>query len=116
MFVPAFADYISDARMPRNRSKECHDGSDSDSASDFSSNHKKKATRPAIAAPMLMKPVAASPLNGVGVELVGDVMVELLDEPLVRVKLAQVRRVVLLVWMLMERLPRKLPSPACVET
>jgi len=44
------------------------------------------------------------------------VLLELLDELLLRVKLAQVRRVVLLLWMLMERLPRKLPRPAAVET
>lgn len=35
--------------------------------------------------------------------------------PLVRVKLAQVRRVLLLVWMTMERFPKKLPGPAAVE-
>lgn len=44
-----------------------------------------------------------------------ELLLELLTEPLVNVKLAHVRRVVLLVWMLIERLPRKLPMPASVE-
>ena len=74
--------------------------------------YKKKATSPAKTAPKLTKLVAAAPTNGVGVELVVVLTVVLLAEPLVRVKLAHVRRVVLLVCMFMERLPRKLPIPA----
>ncbi len=83
--------------------------------------YKKKATRPAATAPRLMILAAAPPVNvaagglGLGMVLLVD-LVELLTEPLVRVKLAHVRRVVLLVWILMERLPRKLPRPAWVET
>ena len=68
---------------------------------------------------MLTKLAAAAPLNGVGVAPVGEVTVELplelLAVPLVSVKLAQVKRVVLLVWMTIERLPRKLPMPASVD-
>lgn len=51
---------------------------------------------------------------GVGIDA-RVVLLELLTEPLVKVKLAHVRRVVLLVWMLIERLPRKLPRPASVD-
>lgn len=65
---------------------------------------------------MLTKLVAAAPVKADGVAVPGEVTVVLLPVPLVRVKLAQVRRVVLLVWMLMERLPRKEPMPAWVET
>ena len=62
--------------------------------------------------------VAAPPVKtralGVGLVTVV-VLVELLDELLTRVKFAHVRRVVLLVWILMERFPRKLPRPASVD-
>ena len=67
---------------------------------------------PAATAPAPTTLVAAPPVNGFGLLVpVGEVTVVLLPEPLVRVKLAHVRRVVLLVWMLMERLPRKEPRP-----
>ena len=36
--------------------------------------------------------------------------------PATRVKLAQVRRVVLLLWTTMERLPKNEPGPCAVET
>ena len=70
-------------------------------------------------APILTTVVLALPRNGLGV---GDDVVEL--EPKVELlqvlltssKLAQARRVVFALWMLMERLPRKLPRPALVET
>jgi hypothetical protein len=47
------------------------------------------------------------------VELVDEVVLEAL--PLLRVKLAQVRRVALAVWMTMERLPKKEAGPEAVE-
>lgn len=64
---------------------------------------------------MLTNMVLALPRNGVGV--VGDTVelepeVVLLQELLTSSKLAQARRVVFELWMLMERLPRKLPRPA----
>ena len=68
---------------------------------------------------MLTSVVLALPRNGVGA--VGDVVelepeVELLQVLLTSSKLVQARRVVFELWMLMERLPRKLPRPAWVET
>lgn len=74
-------------------------------------------------APALMKVAAAAPVKGDGGGLdpvivplpPGEVPLELLLLPLVRVKLAQVRRVVLLVWMTMDRLPKKLAGPFAVE-
>ena len=56
-----------------------------------------------------------APVNTAGLGLVG-LTVELLTVPFEGWKLAQVSRVVLLVWILMERLPRKLPRPNSVET
>jgi len=50
-----------------------------------------------------------------GITPVGEVTVELLPDPAVRVKLAQVKRVALRVWTLMERLPRNAPIPLLVE-
>lgn len=69
-------------------------------------------------APILANVVLALPRNGVGV--VGDVVelepeVELLQLVLTSSKLAQARRVVFELWILMERLPRKLPRPGVVE-
>jgi len=62
---------------------------------------------------MLMKVVAAAPVKAVvgGVTPVGELTVVLLPEPDVKVKFAQVRRVVLLVWTTMERLPIKALLP-----
>ena len=67
---------------------------------------------------MLTNVVVPAPVKTAGVGLVGEVveLVMLPGEPLLRTKLAQVSLVVLLVWMLMERLPRKLPRPNSVET
>lgn len=69
---------------------------------------------------MLTNVVVAPPRNGVGVAVVDVVAlepeVELLQLLLTSSKLAQARRVVFALWMLMERLPRKLPRPAWVET
>ena len=85
----------------------------------MSSAYNKNATRPAATAPMLTNVVLALPRNGFG--LVVDVVelepeVELLQVLLTSSKLAHARRVVFALWMLMERLPRKLPKPAWVET
>lgn len=68
---------------------------------------------------MLTNVVLALPRNGFGV--VVDVVefepeVELLQLLLTSSKLAQARRVVFALWTLIERLPRKLPRPAWVET
>ena len=61
-------------------------------------------------------------MNGAGVEPPatvplppGTVALEPVSAPLVRVKLAQLRRVVLLEWMTMDRLPKKLEGPCWVE-
>ena len=68
---------------------------------------------------MLTNIVLALPRNGFGV---GDDVVELKPEVellqvvLTSSKLAQARRVVFALWMLMERFPRKLPRPAWVDT
>ena len=81
--------------------------------------YNKNATRPAATAPMLTSVVLALPRNGVGVVVVVvelEPEVELLQELLTSSKLAQARRVVFELWTLMERLPRKLPRPAVVET
>ena len=80
--------------------------------------YKKKAANPASTAPALTNEVAAPPVNGVkvgDVELVVFKPVLLPVELLWRTKLAHVRRVVLLVWMTMERLPKKEPGPEAVE-
>lgn len=85
--------------------------------------YSKKTARPATMAPVLMNATAAPPVkgDGTGLEPVtvplppGAVPLELELLPLVRVKLAQVRRVVLLVWMTMDRLPKKLAGPWTVE-
>ena len=84
-----------------------------------SSAYNKNATRPAATALMLTNVVLALPRNGFGV--VVDVVefepeVELLQLLLTSSKLAQARRVVFALWTLIERLPRKLPRPAWVET
>lgn len=69
---------------------------------------------------MLTNVVVAPPRNGDGVAVVDVVAlepeVELLQLLLTSSKFAQARRVVFALWMLMERLPRKLPRPAWVET
>ena len=82
--------------------------------------YNKNARKPAPTAPMLTNVVVAPPRNGVGVAVVDVVAlepeVELLQLLLTSSKLAQARRVVFALWMLMERLPRKLPRPAWVET
>lgn len=69
------------------------------------------------AAPRLIKVVAAAPVKAVfgGVTPVGEERVVLLPDPAVRVKLAHVKRVVLRLWILIERLPRKAPMPLWVE-
>lgn len=59
--------------------------------------YKRRARRPAATAPALTNVVAAAPVKADGVAVPGEVTVVLLPVPLVRVKLAQVRRVVLLV-------------------
>ena len=66
---------------------------------------------------MLTKTVLALPRNccGVGFDVV-ELDPELLQVLLTSSKFAQARRVVLELWMLMERLPRKLSRPALVET
>ena len=60
---------------------------------------------------------AAPPVKGVRVGETGVVVLVVLvvELPATRVKLAQVRRVVLLVWMTMERLPKKDAGPWTVE-
>ena len=78
--------------------------------------HRANAAIPTRAAPALATLVAAPPVKGDGVDDPAVVvLVELLDLPLLSVKLAQVRRVVLLVWMTMERLPKKEPTPEAEE-
>ena len=80
------------------------------------------AITPAKTAPAPTNVVAAPPGKGVE-ERVGDtgeVPLELPLPPVValpvaRVKLAHVRRVLLLVWMTMERLPKKEAGPLAVE-
>lgn len=69
-------------------------------------------------APALTNAVAAPPVKGAGgvdpttVPLpLDEVPLELVLFPLVRVKLAQVKRVALLVWKTMDRLPKKLAGP-----
>lgn len=73
-------------------------------------------------APALTNAVAAPPVKGAGgvdpttVPLpLDEVPLELVLFPLVRVKLAQVKRVALLVWKTMDRLPKKLAGPWWVE-
>ena len=69
-------------------------------------------------APALTIVVAAPPVKGVKVGDTGVVVLVLLplvELPDTRVKLAQVRRVVLLVWMTMERLPKNDPGPSAVD-
>ena len=72
-------------------------------------------------APALTKAVVARPSKGVGgvdpftVPLPpgpGGVPLEAVLSPLVRVKLAHVKRVALLVWKTMDRLPKKLAGPS----
>ena len=75
----------------------------------------KRAISPAATAPVLTNIVVPAPVNTDGEGLVGEEVV-LLAVPLEGWKLAQVSRVVLLVCMLIERLPRKLPRPNSVET
>ena len=75
---------------------------------------------PARMAPTLTRVVeeAAPPVKGVRVGETGVVVLVVLlvvELPATRVKLAQVRRVVLLVWMTMERLPKKDAGPWTVE-
>ena len=74
---------------------------------------------PARMAPALTRVVeeAAPPVKGVRVGETGVVVLVVLvvELPATRVKLAQVRRVVLLVWMTMERLPKKEAGPWTVE-
>ena len=82
-------------------------------------SYNKKAAIAARIAPALTIVVAAPPVKGVWVGDTGVVVLVLL--PLVeladtRVKLAQVRRVVLLVWITMERLPKKDPGPSAVDS
>lgn len=81
-----------------------------------SSPYKANAIKPAKTAPAL-KNLAAAPLlnpspvddeDGVGVPA-------RLVLPAMRVKLAQVRRVALLLWTTMERLPKKAPGPLAVD-
>lgn len=77
------------------------------------------------AIPALTPFATAPPLNGDGVAdppvvvVPEPPVVELVEElealPLLRVKLAQVRRVALAVWMTMERLPKKEAGPEAVE-
>lgn len=69
--------------------------------------------------PALTPFATAPPLNGEG-EAVVDPVVEVVPlvevlEGLPRVKLAQVRRVALAVWITMERLPKKEAGPEAVE-
>lgn len=81
--------------------------------------YNKNATRPAATAPMLTNVVLALPRNGVGVAVVDVVPLALellLQVLLTSSKLAQARRVVFELWMLIERFPRKLPRPAWVDT
>ena len=82
--------------------------------------HNKKAAIPARMAPALTSVVAAPPVKGVRVGDTGEVVLELLLPPVVplpvaSVKFAQVKRVVLVVWMTMERLPKKDSGPEAVE-
>ncbi len=81
--------------------------------------HSINAARPAATAPMLTNIVLALPRKGCGVVVVVVVLepeVELLHVVLTSSKLAQASRVVFALWTLIERLPRKLPRPAWVET
>ena len=81
--------------------------------------HNKNATRPAAMAPILATMVLALLRKGFGVVVVVVVLepeTELLQMLLTSSKLAQASRVVFALWMLIERLPRKLPRPAWVET
>lgn len=74
-------------------------------------------------APALTNVAAAPPVKGEGTGLdpvvvplpPGVVPLELVLLPLVRVKLAQVKRVAFLVWNTIDRLPKKLAGPWCVE-
>ena len=69
---------------------------------------------PATAAPRGRDLATAPPVKTGPLPVdVGDAVLVAL--PPVRVKLAQVRRVALLVWMTMERLPKKAPRPDWVE-
>ncbi len=79
-------------------------------------SYKRKAAIPAKTAPKDRDLATAPPvkLGGLAVE-VGDVPLPPVALPPVRVKLAQVRRVALLVWMTMERLPKKAPRAELVE-
>lgn len=83
--------------------------------------YKKKAARPAAIAPNETYCTAALDLkddgDALGLEEVPEVVLEV-DEELVPLitKLAQVRRVVLALWMTMERLPKKAAGPWAVET
>ncbi len=62
-------------------------------------HYRKRARRPAATAPRLTRVVAAAPVKAVfgGATPVGEEAVVLLPDPAVRVKLAQVKRVALLV-------------------
>ncbi len=84
-----------------------------------SSPYKKKAARPAATAPNETYCTVALDLKLEG-EALGPVVVVLEvgteELPPVSWKLAHVRRVVLALWMTMERLPKKLPGPEAVET
>ncbi len=85
----------------------------------------KTANPTKTAIPALTPFATAPPLNGDGVAdppvvvVPEPPVVELVEElealPLLRVKLAQVRRVALAVWMTMERLPKKEAGPEAVE-
>ena len=81
--------------------------------------YNKKATTPASIAPALTSVVAAPPVKGVRVGETGVVVFvpfPVVEFPDTRVKFAQVRRVVLLVWITIERLPKKEPGPSAVDS
>ena len=69
--------------------------------------------------PAAPKVVAAAPGKGVTDGALGDVgavpLVPFVDEPETRAKLAQVRRVVLLLWMTMDLSPKKYGEPGVVD-
>lgn len=78
-----------------------------------SASYKRYAIKPAKTAPPDIVFATAPPVNTGGFAL--DEGVVELAPAATRVKLAQVRRVVLLLWMTMDRLPKKEPTPGCVE-